>query len=206
MMFLRVSGYYNAMTILILVASGFAATNLDNFLLLVGWMLSGRASSGRLLIAYAIAVVAVLLASLAFGLSANAIPVNYIGYLGLVPVVLGLKLLADQLRGRSQGLSSQGTGGFSVGAIATTWFSNSVDTMLVFAPLLADSNATTDRTIVPAYLAMAVAWFLAARLFSKRAARLRRVVMAAQWLTPLIMIAIGFYILDNTLTDVIPGA
>jgi cadmium resistance protein CadD (predicted permease) len=85
-----------------------------------------------------------LLASLAFGLSANAIPVNYIGYLGLVPILQGLKLLADQLRGRSQGLSSQDTGGFSVGAIATTWFSNSVDTMLVFAPLLADSNATTD--------------------------------------------------------------
>ena len=205
-MFLRMSGYYNAMTIFILVASGFAATNLDNLLLLVGWMLSGRASLGRLAVAYSVAAVAVLLASLAVGLSANAIPVNYIGYLGLVPILLGMKLLAGRFRDRGHDPSSEDTGGFSVGAIATTLFSNSVDTMLVIAPLLADSSARTDRMIVAAYLATAIAWFLAARLFSRRARRLRRVTTAVQWLTPLIMIAVGFYILDNTMTDVIPGA
>jgi cadmium resistance protein CadD (predicted permease) len=98
------------------------------------------------------------------------------------------------------------TRNFSVAGIAATLFSNSVDTMLVFAPLLADSNARTDRMIVPAYLAMAVTWFLVAHLLSQRAARLQRVSTAAQWITPLIMIAIGIYILDNTITDVVPGS
>ena len=81
------------MTIFVLVASSYFATNVDNLLLLVGWMLGGRDSMGRLAAAYSIAVIAVLLASLAFGLSASAIPVNYIGYLGLVPILLGVKLL-----------------------------------------------------------------------------------------------------------------
>ena len=194
------------MTIFVLVASSYFATNVDNLLLLIGWMLGGRASKGRLAAAYSIAVIAVLLAALALGLSANAIPVDYIGYLGLVPILLGVKLLVDQFQKRDHDPSIVNTGNFSVAGIAATLFSNSVDTMLVFAPLLADSNTRTDRMIVPAYLAMAVTWFLVAHLLSQRAARLQRVSTAAQWITPLIMIAIGIYILDNTITDVVPGS
>jgi cadmium resistance protein CadD (predicted permease) len=193
------------MTVLILVASSYFATNVDNLLLLVGWMLGGRVSMGRLLSGYAIAVGAVLVVSLTLGLSANVIPINYVGYLGLVPMLLGVKLLAEQLRYRGSTPKSETLGSFSVAAIAMTLFSNSVDTMLVFAPLLADSSTGTDRVIVAGYLVMAFFWFFAARFFSRRAARLRRVSTAAQWLTPLIMIAVGLYILDNTLTDVVPG-
>ena len=193
------------MTVLFLVASTYFATNVDNLLLLVGWMLGGRVSTGRLIAGYAIAVSAVLVVSLALGLSANVIPINYVGYLGLVPVLLGVKLLAEQFRNRDDVPKTTTMETFSVAAVATTLFSNSVDTMLVFAPLLADSSARSDRVIAAGYLVMAFFWFFAAQFLSQRAARLRRISTAAQWLTPLIMIAIGLYILDNTITDVVPG-
>jgi cadmium resistance protein CadD (predicted permease) len=193
------------MTILILVASSYFATNVDNLLLLVGWMLGGRVSRGRLFAAYAIAAIAVLVVSLTLGLSANVIPIDYVGYLGLVPVILGVKLFAEQLRSRDDAPETATVKTFSVAAVATTLFSNSVDTMLVFAPLLADSSAGIDRVIAAGYLVMAFFWFFAAQFFSQRAARLRPVSTAAQWLTPLIMVAIGLYILDNTITDVVPG-
>jgi len=194
------------MTIPILVASSFFATNVDNLMLLVGWMLSGRASLLRLFAAYALATVAVLVVSVALGLSANTISVHYIGYLGFVPIVLGLKMFADQLGNRGIETDTATAGANSVAAITTTLFSNSVDTMLVFAPLLSDSHARADSIVILAYLAMALAWFLAAHLFSRRARQLRRLSAAAQWVTPLIMIAVGLYILDNTLTDVVPGS
>ena len=89
--------------------------------------------------------------------------------------------------------------------VATALFANSVDTMLVFSPLLADSAATVDPLIVASYLLVAIAWFMVAWLFSRNAARLARVSMIAQWLAPLIMIAVGLYILDNTATDVVAG-
>jgi len=194
------------MTVLFLVASTYFATNVDNLLLLVGWMLDGRVSTGRLFAAYAIAAIAVLIASVALGLSASVIPTNYVGYLGLVPILLGVKIFVEQVHHRGNTPTSETLGTFSVAAIAATLFSNSVDTMLVFSPLLADSSAGTDSVIAAGYLVMAFSWFFAARFFSQRASRLRRISTAAQWLTPLIMIAIGLYILDNTLTDVIPGS
>ncbi len=193
------------MTIPILVVSSFFATNLDNLVLLVSWMLGGRMSMGRLAAAYVVAIVAVLVASLALGLSANLLPIHYVGYLGLVPILLGVKLFTEQIRSRGSAPETTNLGSLSVAAAATTLFSNSVDTMLVFAPLLADSSTGADRIIVVAYLVMSLVWFQAARFFSQRAGRLQRVSTAAQWLTPLIMIAVGLYILDNTLTDVVPG-
>ena len=192
------------MTVLILVTGSFFATNVDNLLLLVGWMLDGRTSIARLAAAYAIAVIAVLVVSLALGMSANLIPVDYIGYLGLVPIFLGVKLIADQLRHRSHGPPRLPMQNLPVAAITATLFANSVDTMLVFAPLFADSNANADHKIAAVYLITALAWFLFARVFSQRAGQVPRVAAVAQWLTPLVMIAIGFYILDNTLSDVVP--
>ena len=194
------------MTIIFLVAGTYIATNVDNLLLLVAWMLGRHGSTGRILAGYWIATIAILLASWALGLSANVIPIHYVGYLGLVPITLGVTTLIRQFRGREDvpvGLAPEKC---SVFAITTTLFANSADTMLVFSPLLADSETGTDYMIVVGYIAMATIWFLLALFFSRHAARLQPVSVAARWLAPLIMIVIGFYILDNTLTDVVPGS
>lgn len=189
-----------------LIAGTYIATNVDNLLLLVSWMLGRHGSTGRILAGYWIATIAILLASWALGLSANVIPIYYIGYLGLVPIMLGVSILLRRFRGREDAQAGQIQERFSVLAITTTLFANSADTMLVFSPLLADSETGTDYIIVVGYIAMATIWFLLALFFSRHVARLQPVSVAAQWLAPLIMIAIGFYILDNTLTDVVAGS
>jgi len=194
------------MTIIFLVAGTYIATNVDNLLLLVSWMLARQGSTGRILTGYWIAAFAILLASWSLGLSANVIPINYVGYLGLVPIMLGVRMLFRQFRGREDAPVGLVPEKFSILAITTTLFANSADTMLVFSPLLADSETGTDYMIVVGYIAMATTWFLLALFFSRHAARLQPVSVAARWLAPLIMIVIGFYILDNTLTDVVAGS
>jgi cadmium resistance protein CadD (predicted permease) len=194
------------MTIIFLVAGTYIATNVDNLLLLVGWMLGRHGSTGRILAGYWIATIAILLASWALGLSANVIPIHYVGYLGLAPIMLGVRALIRQFRGREDAPAGPIPEKFSVLAITTTLFANSADTMLVFSPLLADSETGTDYMIVVGYVATATIWFLLALFFSRHAARLQPVSVAARWLAPLIMIVIGFYILNNTLTDVVPGS
>jgi len=133
-------------------------------------------------------------------------PIHYVGYLGLVPIMLGVKTLIGQFRSREDAPVDRAPVEFSVVVITSTLFANSADTMLVFSPLLADSETGMDYMIVVGYIAMATIWFLLALFFSRHAARLHPVSVAAQWLAPLIMIAVGFYILDNTLTDVVAGS
>ena len=194
------------MTILLLVAATYIATNIDNLVLLVAWLIGQRGSPWRIAAGFSMAAIAVLIASWALALSANVIPVEYVGYLGLLPMLLGLKLLLDLIRHRtSEGIGPADAKTSSL-AIAVTLFANSVDTMLVFAPLLADSNNEADFRIVAAYLLVGVVWFGLAQFFSRHARRMQSIVATAQWIAPLVMIAVGFYILNNTATDVIPGS
>ncbi|MGB5165128.1 MAG: cadmium resistance transporter [Woeseiaceae bacterium] len=194
------------MTLLLLVAATYIATNIDNLLLLVAWLLAQRGSPWRIAVGFSLAAIAVLAASWALALSASVIPVEYVGYLGVVPMLLGLKLLFDLIRDRSS--DSTGLAGPTVSSatIAVTLFANSVDTMLVFAPLLADSSDTADFRIITAYLFVAAAWFVLAQVFSRHARRLQSIVTIGQWIAPLVMIVVGFYILNNTATDVLAGS
>jgi cadmium resistance protein CadD (predicted permease) len=193
------------MTVVFLVVSGFAATNIDNLLLLVSWILAGQAALRSLLAGYSLAMIAVLTVALLFGLLSNFIPIGYIGFLGVVPVLLGLRILVGLFRNEAHVPASVATNNLSVLAIATILLANSIDTMLIFAPLLADSSVATDALITVAFLIVATAWFFLAVIFSRNVSRLRRVSFVAQWLAPLIMIVVGLYILDNTVTDVIAG-
>jgi cadmium resistance protein CadD (predicted permease) len=197
---------FNAMTIIILVAGAYISTNVDNLLLLVGWMLGRRESTLQILAGHGLAALAVLLAAFLLGLSAAALPTSYIGYLGVVPIVLGISMLLQKIRGRTQVPIDSPPQVLSVFAVATTLFANSADTMLVFSPLLADSEVATDYVILAAYPVMAAVWFLLALFFSRHAAHLRGLSVAAEWLAPVIMIIVGFYILDNTVTDVVLGS
>lgn len=190
------------MTVIALVTSSFVATNVDNLLILVAWMLGGRLATRRLLGAYSLAAAAVLLVALLFGTVSNLLPVQYLGYLGIIPVLLGLKMLAERFQA-NEAVSEKKA--LSSVAVATALFANSVDTILVFAPLLADSAASVDPLIAASYVLVAGAWFAVAWWFSRNVARLARVTMIAQWVAPLIMIAVGLYILDNTATDVVAG-
>ncbi len=195
-----------SLTISVLIAGGFAATNVDNLMLLISWMAVSEKSRGQLFAGYALATFAVLGVSLVLGFSSGMLPVQYIGYLGLVPILFGAKMLVASFRQRPAVTGKElatGPGAISVG---TVLFSNSVDTILIVSPLLGDTEARLDYVIVGAYLVMATAWYALGHLLHSNIARLNWVPSVARWLAPLLMITVGIYILDNTLTDTLAGS
>jgi cadmium resistance protein CadD (predicted permease) len=190
-----------------LVLGSFVATNVDNLVLLVGWLSIHRTGSRSILIGYCLGMGALLALAFGFGLAANLIPIEFIGYLGVVPIALGLKLLADRWRKREHAaVGTLETGGALSVAVAITQLANGVDTVLVFAPLLADSSERIDFLIVASFGLIALLWFGLARMLSTRAARLESFERVGEWLAPLVMVGIGIYILTNTASDVLPDA
>lgn len=190
------------LTIIALVAGSYAATNVDNLTLLVSWMLAGKTSSAGLAGGYALANVVVLIIAIILGLSSNVIPVQLIGYLGVIPIGLGIYSLVGQFRGQAQTANTRAKKGAVLG-VAATLAANSVDSIIIFAPMLADSKASIDPFIGFAFVLVAAAWFWMAKVASRHAARLDAVTTAAGWIAPLIMIYVGIYILMNTTTDVV---
>jgi len=193
------------MTVLILIASSFVATNVDNMVLLVSWVTSRQISFRRMALGYAAAVTAVFLVSVFLEQVSGLIPVRYIGYLGLVPILLGLRIVLSRRQQGGNDSTHNREAQLSIVAVATTLFSSSLDSIVVFSSLLADSDNAADATIILGYGLTAFAWLLLAGFLSRHAARLQTLTAASQWLAPLMMIVVGSYILLNTATDVLPG-
>jgi cadmium resistance protein CadD (predicted permease) len=165
-------------------------------------MLARKTSDAAMLGGYTIANVTIIAVAALLGMSSSVIPVELIGYLGVIPIGLGLYSLLVQLRGPAGPAEAPASSGAALG-VAATLVANSVDSIIVFAPMIADSKASLDPFIALAFLVVAAAWFWMAKVASQHASRLDVLTRAAGWLAPPIMIYVGIYILMNTATDVL---
>ena len=196
------------LTVFPLVAAAFASTNMDNLLLMVGWMMSGKIPRTTILAGYVLGMLGVLLVSYAMGLLSYLVPIQFLGYLGVVPIGLGFKMLWDLWRSTPHeddfDLNSAGTGSMAlILAIALTQLSNGVDTVLVLSPALADSLEGVDRVIIGSFAVMVGVWFGFAGWLSHHAQRIGLITKIGSWLAPFVMITVGIYILADTATDVV---
>ncbi|WP_170354131.1 hypothetical protein [Ruegeria lacuscaerulensis] len=175
------------------------STNLDNLAVLLGLIVV--VSARRAAMGFIIAQLGILIVSLAIasGLSQTGI-LSWIGYLGVIPLVLGLRGLWRQftLHGSTE------TQDYShVSSIIALFLSLSIDTLAAMTPLLADSTTTFRlAALIGAVVAIlgvsaiAVIGAPHAQSLAPRFARLERI-------TPYVMILVGLYILLNTPTDVL---
>lgn len=194
-------------TLLGWIAGTFAATNLDNLVLLVNWLLDGRRRVLPIFSGYLLGMLVLLVLAGGFGLGSNLISLDHVGLLGLIPILLGLRgLYAAWYQSPELDETTETLGGrFLPFALAATQVANGVDTVLVFGPLLADTEQGFDLVIIAGFAVMSCAWFGLALFLRKHLSRLQALERYGHWIGPIVLILAGFYILENTGTDVLPG-
>ncbi len=193
-------------TLLSLVAGSFVATNIDNLLLLVILLGANAKRRSAVLLGFICSNIAVICIS-ALGVAVGSmLDAGLIGYLGVVPLLLGCHMLYKSW-------TRQHTEDEVVALLANStepkiWlstfvllFSNSGDSVAVFLPLLAESDRSAILIIVCSYLAMAVLWAGLSYMISGQRKLARRIELRAEKIVPWIMIGVGIYILIDTTTD-----
>ncbi|MBE1282332.1 MAG: hypothetical protein GJ676_03375 [Rhodobacteraceae bacterium] len=174
-------------------------TNLDNLAVLL--VLQLTLGAGRTTIGYVLSQAIMLTAALAVAIGADRTLPDWSGYLGLVPLALGLRGI--WLQWSSAAEESPDTISRKAGILGVTFLflGLSFDSFSVMAPLLADSlPAYRPWALAGASLAVLGLVTLArgvassARTSPKWALRLER-------LGPVAMIAVGIYVLFNSGTD-----
>ena len=178
----------------------YAATNVDNFVALLG--LTARGTPARsIVLGFSLSAVSVLALSTLFTLLSYAIAPGFLRYLGFVPMAIGLRLLAN--------VNDEGTVPAPAQVTAASVFAflavSSMDTIATFGPLLAESEPAVRLSIILGYLAMASVMIRAVLKASHAASRVLGDRRSMRYLAPAIMIAVGVYILLNTGTDLEPG-
>lgn len=191
------------LALLVVVAGSFAATNVDNLVLMVVLLGAQPESKASVTLGFIIGAICVLcVAALGAVLGANLDP-GLIGYMGIAPILMGLYLFYRQLRPLPVDPQDSGVARQASGVLATSvlMFSNSADSIAVFFPLLAESDRDSVLWEISAFLVMVILWAALAWRVSEQPALARRIERLGEKLVPWIMIAAGTYILLDTGTD-----
>ena len=197
------------MVLAVAVAGGaFIATNLDNLVLLVA--LLGRFGDRyrEIVFGYLVGALVILAITYAVGKIAGNAPVSYLGLLGIFPILIGLIELGRLFRNRDNGYESGASrrGNTAFAAVVLTQLSNSVDTIVTYSVLFTDANDLGDWLVLATFVGMAVLWVLVARYALRHPWLSRPIQQYGRYITPLLLIAVGLFVLSNTALDVLPGS
>lgn len=175
------------------------STNLDNLVVMFGLIMV--MDTRRVVIGFAVAqtIVISLALVIASGLDQSGF-LNWVGYLGIIPLCLGLYGIWQQIRG-ADSRKMPDTG--AITSVVALFLSLSIDTLVAMTPLFADSTPAFRMTaLIGAACALAgligvASWGAPrAQVLGPRFARLDRIA-------PYIMVSVGLYILVNSPTDVL---
>jgi cadmium resistance protein CadD (predicted permease) len=144
-----------------------------------------------------------IVAGLAWGASKafEFLPASYLGFAGVVPLGLGIQRAWELRRWRPDiAPVPKGTG---IAAAALVTLAQSADNMVVYLSLFADTANKLDAVLFTTFAVCATAWCALALWIARHspvAGILRRVMVLA---VPFLLIAVGVYVLRDTMTDVL---
>ncbi len=192
-------------TIITVSVLAYLATNMDNFAILTALFAKYRGDTASVLVGHLLSVAATLAIAGLIGEAANAVSVQYLGYLGIVPIAMGVFWIYRWFYPANAEEPAVPIRGGRAATLATflTLMSSSSDTLLTQAIVFADTAAQIDWLIgVSVFLFATLLAVLA--VYGVRHPRVGPVIEPyAVRIAPLIMIVVGVYVLANTATDVI---
>ncbi len=176
-------------------------TNLDNLAALLALTLVSGAK--RSVFGFLLAQVIVISAALLLALGVEDVVPHWAGYLGIIPLSLGVVALIRRKRGADSEANPNLETGASIIMVTLLFISLSMDTFAVLAPLLADS-APSFRTAGVIGATLAALSLATVALFGAKAPFMSgALARRLERLVPYVMICAGLYILSNSWTDAV---
>jgi cadmium resistance protein CadD (predicted permease) len=188
------------LVLLAVVGTAFLATSFDNLLAVTGLLAVAR-RPGPVWLGHGLVALLVMGIAVAMSRIDRFFTPETVGFLGLVPLSMGLYGLY-RLR-RSGGQAQVATPRSSGGTLATmaTLAPLSGDSLGVFVPLLAETPGGSTPVIVGGYLVFSALWAVLAWQLVARPSVQGTLARLTDRVMPVLLIAVGIYVLGDTPTD-----
>lgn len=169
----------------------FAATNVDDLVVLS--LLFGQGNPTRRVVAgQYLGFTAIVGLSAALSQGALALPRAWVGVLGLVPLLLGLRGLVRLRRDRA---AEEPRGTLSTWGIAAVTLANGGDNIGVYTPMFTTMHGFDLVVVLVVYAVLVAAWCAMARAFVRLRGIARFFDRWGHRLAPAVLVALGLYIL-----------
>lgn len=181
----------------------FAVTNVDDFVVLSLWFGRGaghRGAARRITAGQYLGFASLLAITVAAAYGATFLPESAVAYLGFLPLALGLRSAWQAWQRHRHGDSGeQGRedrpDGPKALQVAAVTFANGGDNIGVYLPVFARSGVAGIAVYAAVFLVLVGVWCAAGRFFATRAAVAAVIGRWGHVLLPLVLIALGLFIL-----------
>ena len=161
--------------------------------MLAGFFSNKGVKTGDVIIGQYLGMTALVAAALAFSLMVLAIPERYIGFLGIVPILVGVKQLRTTWPERPAPPDSKI--GAATLSVALVTIANGGDNVAVYVPLFTGRGLAETLSICATFAAMLAAWCFAARWLLTHPRMARTVGDWGHRVMPFMLMALGVSIL-----------
>ena len=192
------------MTALIALAVGlFVTTDLDDLFVLVAFFSDARFRPRQIAAGQLAGLAALYAASVVFSLLSLVVAPAWIGFLGLLPIAIGLHAIAQLLRGDDSddddddaAPDANGAGGrANVLVVAATTIANGGDNLGIYTPVFATRSGTEIAVIGVVFAAMTMAWVGAAFWLTRHPTIGPPIRRHGRRVVPFVLVALGCTIL-----------
>jgi cadmium resistance protein CadD (predicted permease) len=181
-------------------AGMFVVTNVDDIVLLAlffGQAAGRRGGAARVVAGQYLGFAGILAVSIVGALGAGLLPDAVIPYLGVLPLLLGLRAAWQAWRHREdvgEGSAAPGAGP-AVPAVAAVTFANGGDNIGVYVPVFATAGTGGLVVFAVVFLVLVAVWCAAGRFFATRPIIARGLSRWGHVVLPVVLIGIGLVIL-----------
>jgi cadmium resistance transport/sequestration family protein len=178
----------------------FASTNIDDIFVLLGFFADSRLRARNVVIGQYLGIGALVIVSIAASLISLFLAPAYVGLLGVLPILIGIKRLFELRQDAKEKMppdeSRSGTLG-QIGAIAIVTIANGADNLGVYAPLFSTQNALQITVTVTVFVIMTALWIVIAHWLVNHRTVGPPIQRYGHICVPLVLIGLGLYILYN---------
>lgn len=187
----------------------FAATNVDDIVVLTVLFLKSRASGQpkiwQIWAGQYLGLFALVAASAAAALGLTVLPDRWVGLMGVVPIVLGLRNLVKLLHPRHPPGPGDAAAPVTTGWLAVTalTMANGADNISVYTPMFRTLDTGQTLVTVGVFAIMPALWCIAGSWLGSHKRVIALVARAGHWIVPVLFILIGVLIVLRS--GLLPG-
>lgn len=193
--------------ILILGIVAFIATNIDDLFISIFFFSDPNYNTKNIVVGKYIGISLLIMISCLSYFTALIIPVEYIGLLGILPILIGFKNLAEQRSNKEDlnvssnsqiiknGENNTSQSNFQTISVATITFANGGDNIGVYAPLFAISELSEIIILITIFLIMTGIWCIIPYYLLNNEKVGDNIKKYGQKILPFFLIGLGIFIL-----------
>ena len=184
----------------IVAASGmFAATNIDDIVVLTVLFLASTRSGPRpwqIVLGQYLGFITLVAISVVAALGLTIVPDEWVGFLGLIPLVIGVIGLVRGLRsGRDDDETESALKAVGLLGVAGITIANGADNISLYTPVFRTISPMDTVITIVVFLVLVAVWCLLGRVIGTHRKVTETLEKIEHWLVPAVFIGLGLFIL-----------